>query len=342
MANTTQDPLSKKAGESVQDHKQRVIEATRAHAEAQTVAARAITNRPPDGFPKPPGTPSNIPEFMHQMGVEPPTEPPIANAPSGAVTTPPPAINGSFEPEWQKVAREKGWKTPDDAIRSYLAVEKAFHARNQQPVPPASVPPPPQYVAPYPQAPMYQPPPQTSWQPQNVVRQLAGKYRIPDEDADRLVPFVAEISQAAAENALNYERARTAPIIQGLQREVQRQHDMSEVVNDPAMRVPRVQYEVNRVLSENPSIFNLDPQPLRWALDRALRNIAQESLGADPNYAGTPYPQTPPVTAGSTSQARGQAPPEPSVDLAGSYFKLKTAQEKRDFLAKMGVAPDAF
>jgi hypothetical protein len=352
MTTATTDPLGKKSGESIQDHKARVVEASRAHAEAQKVAARATSTRPPEGFPKPPGTPSSIPEFMQNLGVQAPQEPPVTPAPSGAATTQPPAPNGSQEPEWQKVAREKGWKTPDDAVRSYQALEREFHERNQRtPTPPAVPPyvPPvqPQYVAPYPQyqppQPVY-PPPVPAWQPQNVVRQLAGKYRIPDEDAERLVPFVAEISQAAAENALMIERSRTGPVIQNMAREIERNKEMNEVANDPAMRVPRVQYEVNKLLSENPTVFTYEAQPLRWALDRALRNIAQESLRADQNYnASQPnYPNQPPVTAGSGSQTRGGQPPAggPSIDLAGNYFKLKTSAEKLEVLRQMGVAAE--
>lgn len=345
MSTTTNDPLAAKAGESIQDHKARVMEASRAHAEAQKIAARATTNRPPDGFPKSPNTPSNIPEFMKNLGVQAPVEQPVETV-NGSVKTPTssngkPSLEEMVEPEWKKVVRAKGWKTPEDALRSGLELEREFHRKNQElaqqqrsnPVP-AYVPPlaPPQYATPYPQ---YQPPTQV------LARQLGGKYGIPAEDSERLLPYIAEVAQAAAENALILERARTTPVIQNLQRDVERNKELNEVANDPAMRVPRVQFEVNKLLSDNPSVFAYEPQPLRWALDRALRNIAQESLRADQNYSETQgFPVNPPVTAGSGSQTRGQAPQEPSIDLAGSYFKLKTAQEKRDFLKSMGVAPE--
>jgi hypothetical protein len=332
---TQADPLGKQAGESVQDHKQRVVDASRAHADAQKVAARASNTRPPEGFPKPPGTPSNIPEFMKdKFGIVTPQEPDVKQVPTSNA---PASTNGSSnEPEWQKVAREKGWKDINDVFRSYDALEKEFHARNQQPRPAPQAPAPmpaPQYVMPYPQ---YQQPP--------FVQQLARRHNIPLEDAERLLPFVAEISQAAADNATLAERARFEPVVIDLNRKVKRQEDINAVMSDPAMRVPRVQVEVSKVFMENPSVFQYEAQPYQWALDRALRNIAQESLRDEQvSYVASGHPASPPVTAGSGTRTSGGEPSRggPQIDLAGNYFKLKTAAEKLDVLRQMGVAAEA-
>lgn len=341
--NASQEPKTNQG--TVAEHKQRVVEAARNHAEAQRVAARATTTRPPEGFPKPPTTPSSIPDFMQDKGVVPIQEPPVVQAPQAAPTSSALiAPTSSEEPEWQKVAREKGWKTPEDAVRSYQNLEKEFHARNQQmrqqQQPPQVVyqQPPPAYT-PYQQMPIYQPPmvPQP-----NLVEELAQRYNIPTEDAKRLLPFVGEIANAAAMNAAAQVERRYAPVVQNLSQKVKRQDEMMEIVQDPAMRNPRVQFEVNRILQENPTAFQSEEQPLRWALDRALRNIAQESIRADQAFNSGSIPgfsMTPPVTAGSGSGNRGGVvSQEPSADIAGNYFKLKTADEKREYLRAMGVA----
>lgn len=345
---TKTDPLGVKPGESVADHKSRVIEATRAHADAQKLAARATTNRPPEGFPAAPGTPSNIPEFMQGMGVNSPVTPPVQSAPNGNEAPKPQQQNAGNEPEWEKMAREKGWKTPEDAARSYANLEREFHSRNQRPVAPA---PAPTYATPYPQAqPVYQqqpPAPIYVQQPQqqvDVVGVLARKHNIPREDAERLLPFVLEVADYRANDAVARTRAELEPQVIGLQRQVARQQEMTDIINDPAMRVPRVQFEVNKILLENPSVFNYEQQPYRWALDKALRNIAQERLGDYQNPSGAlqGFPTTPPQTAGGGSRVdvRGAGTQVPSVDNALDFYKLKTAQEKREILQQMGVAPE--
>lgn len=331
--------------DTLADHKSRVMEAAKAHAEAQKVAARASNTRPPDGFPLPPTAQPQIPEFMQKMGVQAPPAPEVQPKPPAAPqNAAPPPQNGNQEPEWQKVSRERGWKTPDDAVKSYLDLEKAWFAklnersaeRNQPPPPPM----PPQAVPRYqPPAPAWTPPPLP------LAQQMARRHGISVEDAERLLPFVAEVANAMTSDAVIAERQRYEPVIMDLNRKVRRSEEVMEVAQDPAMRVPRVQYEVSQILNENPSVFSTEPAPMRWALDKALRKIAQESLGAyQPQGGGSEpgYPMTPPVTAGggAGSSGRGAAVSEPSVDLAGSYFKLKTAAEKKDFLRQMGVAAE--
>lgn len=336
------DALAAKPGESVADHKSRVIEAAQAHTEAQKLAARASNQRPPDGFPLPPGAQSNIPDFMQRMGVTSPQASEPQSAPNSSPNGQQKPKNGAQEPEWVKLARERGWKTPEDAIRSYQALEKEFHAKNRElQQQRTQVPPPPAYTTPYPQVqPQWQPPQQVP-----VVQQMARRHGIAVEDAERLLPFVADVSRALVEDAVVAERSRYEPVIVDLSKKVQRSEELMEVAQDPAMRVPRVQYEVNKIFTENPSIFAYEAQPLRWALDRALRNIAQESLGAyqqQPGGNGQGYPSQPPVTAGSGTGAggRGAAMPDANIDLAGSYFKLKTSAEKKEFLKQMGVASE--
>lgn len=333
---TAQDNMAARAGESVQDHKTRVMEASRAHAEAQKVAARATTNRPPEGFPKSPSTPSNIPDFMKDAGVQTPIvpEPQRANSNGSSPAGAPASSANPNEAEWQRVYREKGWKDPGDALRSYEALEREFHTRNQQPRPQAAPVPPVQYV------PVQQPP------MMNPVDQLARRHGIAPEDAQRLAPFTADVARAIAEDTANMIRNQYEPVVNDLRRKVQRQEDLNAVMSDPAMRNPRVQVEVSKVFLENPSVFSYEANPYQWALGQALRNIAQESLGAYrmPEGAGAgQQPNMPPVTAGGGSGNRGGGTgvPEPNIDLAGNYFKLKTAAEKREMLAAMGVVPDA-
>lgn len=333
---TLKDGSESRPGETLAQHKERVMTAAQDHAKAQKVAAQATTSRPPDGFPASPSTPSQIPEFMQKMGVTTPDQPKPESAPQ-AKPGEAPAQNGE-EPEWQKVARERGWKTPADAINSYMSLEREFHTRmNQQrqqqpPPPPAYQPPPPPVY----QQPVYMPQPQTPF-----VQQLARKHGISLEDAERLLPFVSDVSNAAAANAVQEVRSTYEPVVVDLQRKVARSEEQMEIANDPAMRVPRVQYEVNRILVENPTAFQFERQPLKWALDRALRNIAQELVRADQSYLQQVpgYPSQPPVTAGTPTGTRdnGAPSPGPKIDLAGNYFKLKTAAEKKEMLAAMGV-----
>jgi len=350
MAQTKSEGV--KSGESVSEHKARVVAAVQAHTDAQKIAARATSTRPPDGFPKPPTAQSEIPGFMQELGVTPAAPPPVesAPAPSPSNAPAPAASNGATqEPEWQKVYRERGWKGPEDAVRSYVNLEKEFFARlneqqrqSQRP-PMPSYPPPapvaPQWVTPYPQV-IPQALPQNTW----VVQQLARKHGISMEDAERLLPFVHEVSEATVANAVQRVQNAYEPVLANLNRKVTRSEELMEIAQDPAMRVPRVQFEVDKVLRENPSVFQIEPQPMRWALDRALRNIAQESLGAYeiPDRSNGAYPMTPPVTAGTGAAPKGrgagsQATPSPA-DLAASYFSLKTAEDKKDVLRALGVA----
>lgn len=332
-----------KSNETLAQHKERVAAAAQEHARAQTSAAKANSDRPT--FPASPSTQSSIPEFMQDKGIVAPIKAPEPTTPAPVGQTQV-RVEGQLtndEPEWQKVARERGWKTPADAINSYMNLEREFHSRmNQQRQPiPAYTPPPPPYQPAPPLAPWQQPMQQVA--PVNVVQQLARRHGISLEDAERLVPLVAEVSQAAAEMAAQQERARYDPVVIDLQKKVSRSEEQMEIANDPAMRVPRVQYEVNKILSENPSVFDYEHRPLRWALDRALRVIAQDLVRADPTLQSPipGYPSQPPVTAGQPTGTRDASPRVgENVDLAGNYFKLKTAQEKKDFLVSMGVASE--
>lgn len=331
---TPKDGSESKPTETLAQHKERVMTAAQDHAKAQKVAAQATTNRPPEGFPASPATQPSIPEFMQEMGVKPPEQPKV---PEPQKPTPP---SSHGEPEWQKIARENGhtWKSPEDAVRSYMNLKREFHVRMNQQRPPVQQAPPQQPVSQpsvYLQQPVYAAPP-----PVNLVQQLARKHGISIEDAERLLPLVAEVSEAASQNAMIQERARYEPIVVDLQKKVYQNEEMNEVANDPAMRVPRVQYEVNKLLTENQTVFQYEPQPLKWALERALRNIAIENIRADQNYSAQipGYPTQPPVTAGTPTGTRNDSSVrEPAIDLAGNYFKLKTAAEKREFLVAMGV-----
>jgi hypothetical protein len=135
--------------------------------------------------------------------------------------------------------------------------------------------------------------------------------------------------------------------IKALRKEQAKDRDLSSVKEDPAFKDPRVQYEMHRILKDNPSILEVEPAPWRYTFNEALRSLGRRILEgsiepvveASAASGPAPYPTRPPVTAGGGGNAPsggpGIAPPSPTDP--SKFAHLKTSDEMRKVLEQVGA-----
>lgn len=350
-------PLTPKPGESAADFKLRIEQAQREKA-----ASRAPTTSPepaaaPKGTtpavsvtapqPAPKATETPIPSAPP---AQPPAEPakPAAEA---APTPPQPRPGDQVEPlEW---ARKKGLKTPEDIARSLRALETEFHRRNQMPPAPAPSAPAPspeqprpseRYIPPAP----YQPRPSEGYPPpapapryaptpaplsRGEVQWLADTYQIPAEDVERLAPMLMDMVAGA--------QRRSETRFARLERDNARNSEMFRLMQDPSFQHPEVQFEMHRILEEDPRIFDLEPAPYSVAFNRALVNIARKHVATDkvetPVLEAPPMSSRPPTTLGGEGGSGGGAPKEGALNPEA--FNMLPLDKKREVLTSIGARP---
>lgn len=356
-------PLTPKPGESAADFKLRIEQSQREMAAQRTPttpsepAAAPKGDTPTASVPAPqPAAKAPEASLPSVPPAQPPAEPakPAAEAPP---TPPTPRPGDQVEPlEW---ARKKGLKTPEDIARSLRALETEFHRRNQMPPAPApSAPapteqprPPAPYVPPVPPPypprpedggypPPYQPVPrfipQPAPLPRNQVQWLADTYQIPVEDAERLAPMMMDMV-AAAQRRQDQRFTR-------LERDNARNSEMFRLMQDPSFQHPEVQFEMHRILEEEPRIFELEPAPYTVAFNKALVSIARKHVATGqaevPAPEAPPMSSRPPTTLGGDGGAGGGAPKE-GAPLTPETFNRLPLEKKREALTAIGARPRA-
>lgn len=334
--------LEPQAGESAEQFKLR-IEKKQAEAAASAKAT-------------PPAAPAN---GQSHAGIDPKLEPKNAaqpapektetpQAPNAPAKTDVPGSQGSDPIDW---ARKKGLKSEADIARSLRAMEDEFHKRNQNgrqgwPAPgaPQPVPPAPNYPSQPPMAtPRYSPPP-ASYQPpqyQNPVvakQQLAQRYNLAPEDLDRVLPLVADVTEAR----IAQRDQQWAEKLSTIEKENARNSEFRELMADPVFKDPQVQMEVHRVFEENPTVFESESAPYKWAYNQALGRIARRNLqGATGSTENPNAPLTPPTRPPSIGTGSGSGIPEPGT-LTPQAFADLPLEDKQKLLTRMGVRSKPF
>lgn len=334
-------PLTLKPGETTADFKLRIEQAQK-EAAAKPVAPPLApeAQKPPEAAPPVPQPKPAI------VASEPSAQPPVAPAPPAAAATPtpaaPPKADDKVDPlEW---ARKKGLKSPEDIARSLRSLETEFHRRNQ--MPPVVAPPTPAYE-PRPAAPPYQPQPGGGYPPpyqpapryappapvplrRDQVQWLAETYQIDPADAERLAPLVMDMVSAS--------QRQSDQRFQRLERDNARNSEMFRLMQDPSFQHPEVQFELHRILEEDPRIFELEPAPYTIAFNRALMNIARRlvTTGKEDVLASDAVVSSrPPTTLGSDGGSGGRAPaPAP---LSSESFNGLSLDKKREMLTSIGA-----
>lgn len=344
--------LGPKKGETADQFKARI-------QETQRELKRAEAQGKPEAAAPPAAIPGAPPQASAQVS------PPVPKAevpPAGAPAPKPGVLTGNAEvDEW---LGKKGFKSTEDMAQSLRELERELHSRGKdvkptQPNPPQTpqvAPPAPGYAPFYPPAPPpapsygYPPPPVPVMTPPPYQRppvnieQLARQYGLSADDFEKLAPLVNDMAQSTIRQELNRVLPPMMNTVNGVSREVSRNSEMVNLMSDPSFRNPQVQFEMHRVLEENPAVFQTHPSPYRYAHETALMRIARANLGGSnpfPNApnAGSDVPSTrPPATAGGNGNGGGGAPSGPAPEqIDEKAFAGMSLAEKKQYLQSVGA-----
>ena len=244
-----------------------------------------------------------------------------------------------FDPK--AYVEKKGWKTPEDAARSFRELEKKFHESNQKPketnpyqAPQYQMPPQgyqPQPPAYYPQA-GYQPP-INPWntQPRITEEQVASSYGMSVDDFRRVASLARDLSEAQ----MRQLQAEMQNKWEESSRQSERSADMANVFADPAFHNPEVQEEMHEILSKKPELMN-ERKTYSLALNQALINVGRRNVTGGNRQVYVPT--TPPEMGGSKG-AGGSLPGKRALAGLPSQKELesKTPEELEKILKKAGL-----
>lgn len=235
--------------------------------------------------------------------------------------------------EW---ARKKGLTSEESIARSLREMESEFHRRNQgkwqapaQNAPqPVTAPPPPSYTAP---VQGYQQPSVPMQIPRQLLENIGRQYNMNVDDAEKLLNFNRDFYESMMVN----ERKRHDQEMTEFRRENTRNSEFRSLMLDPAFKHPQVQMEVSRILKEDPTAFEREPEPFKWAYKEALVEMARRNLQGnettDSSNASMFTPPTKPPTQLGTS-----AGAEP-VGLSAQEFARLPVEDKAKILNQMGA-----
>lgn len=347
--------IGPRKGETSEQYKERIEETKREFAREEAAAAPAAPAAPP--LMPSPATPPV------QEQVLPPAPVAAAPVPPAAPSVPKPFM-ATGKPEVDEWLGKKGFKSLEEMVQSQREMEREFHqkrAQERQTPPAPQVPPPaapapgypPYYPAVPPQAPAYAYPPApypvypgyAPVPPQPNVEELARRYGINPEDFEKVAAVANDLAESKIDQRL---RAVLPPLmnqVQSVNREVGRQRELVNLMSDPSFKNPQVQYEMHRVLEENPAIFENQSLPYRYAFDQALMRIARANLGGSNAVPAAPTPPAPapptgrpPVTAGGNGGGGGGAPSGPAPDsINAETFARLPLDQKREHLRLLGA-----
>lgn len=331
---TATENLGPQKGETAEKFKERINETEREMKRAAKAAATA-TPAPVAVTPS-----AQVPVPATQGDV-----PPAGN-PAKAVL-----VTGNAElDEWLE---KKGPMTLENLASSYRESEREMYRKMEEarktqgqpvtpapPVPPATFPP---YVYQTPPPPAYMPPPV---QPPQNVEQLAKQYGLSPEDFEKVAPLANDMARSVVEQELRRVLPPMYQQINGVNREMGRQKELVELMSDPAFKNPQVQFEIDRILKEEPNTFAAQAQPVRYAFEKALTRIARSNLGGSTGQSTStvvpgvvPSTQRPPSTAGGNGNGGGGAPQGTPQEMTPELFARMSMDEKKAHLIAIGVRP---
>lgn len=339
---TEPNDLAPRKGETAEKFKERIRETQR---EMSRAAAHAQAT-PPDPSAPPPATTPELPPAQvppHVPPVVPP--PPLAAAPTA------PKVTGNAEVDewWEK----KGFKSAEDMALSYRELERELNRKFQEeamrrngappaPPAPAAMPGFPPFIpSPVPPAPAAPPPP--AHLPAMTVEQVAKQYGFAPEDFERVYAVANDLSRMTVKAELDRVLPPLLRQINGVNLEVGRQRELVDLMGDPSFKHPHVQFEMDRILREEPAIFAQQAQPLRYAFEKALTRIARANLGGStpqgaPGAVVVPPSPKPPTTAGGNGGGGGGAPSGPATgEMSPEVFAGLSLADKRKHLETVGA-----
>lgn len=331
-------------GETSEQFKAR-IEETRRDLERQ----KALTPSPVPASSPAPLADGRIPEQVNTSGT-------VANPQNVPAA---PAITGNKEVDdwWAK----KGFKSQEDLERSYRELERELSKKNMElannrqspPVPPVQSGAPNGYPPYYnaPGQPWMAPPPAApapayvQMPPQQTVEQLAEQYGLTPEDFKKVYAVANDLSKVNVQSELNRVMPGVVNQVRQVNAEVTRQREMVDLISEPTWKNPQVQFEMHKVLNEDPSIIQRQPLPYRYAHDEALKRIARVNLGGPNGFQPPPTSgsQTsngsrPPAVAGSNG--KGVEVPvggQGKQEMGAEEFAALPLDKKRQFLQGLGA-----
>lgn len=249
--------------------------------------------------------------------------------------------------EW---ANKKGLKDADSAFRSLRELEQKFSKaqaalKEQERNVPRGTPD-------YPQqgyAPQFQPQPQ--WQPQpnyyappppyqdplykeKILEMEAAKRGWDKDDFKKVLELADEVSDMKIRRLQNQHDAQYAE----LAKETRRNSELNELLKDPLFTNPEVQFEMHKVLEENPKAFTLEPSPYLYAFNTAQKRLARKYLqgGNSEVEANSVLPTTPPKDSSRASSPTFEK--SPATQIQEEFGKAKSSEDQLKILTRLGAA----
>lgn len=252
--------------------------------------------------------------------------------------------------EW---AKRKGIKDEESALRSLRNLERELHRRSfedrqkggaedvQRPVAPYYQPTPqmPPAWQPTPAVPAYQPPSNPGFIDRKaLVAQEAERYGMTPEDFER----VLAVSNDIADVRLRRLKAEFDSEIKEMRRETRRNSEFADLMQDPFFANPEVQFEMHKVLEENPKALTFEPAPYTYAFNEAQRRLARRYLQGDKVPKPTEekdsnrLPTTPP-SEGARGSSFGGAELSAEESIVAKFNQAKDAEEQKKILSSLGA-----
>lgn len=242
--------------------------------------------------------------------------------------------------EW---AQRKGLKDADSAFRSLRELEQKLSrttaelkARELGGQPPVYQPTPQWQPAP---PPFYAPPP---YQPYSVpmdrakiLEQEARRYNMEPDDFERVLALSNDIASMQTKRMQAQVEAR----LEEINRETRRNSELRELMQDPLFTNAKVQFEMHKVLEENPKALTLEPSPYVYAFNEAQRRLARQFLQDGPMEAepSSNLPNKPPIDTGKASSPTFEKNNESK--LIEEFNQAKTADQQKMILSRLGAVP---
>lgn len=296
-------------------------------------------------IPEPTVTPEKAPEGSMALPMAESKEAPDKSGQALSQTeAPADKKEGKPEVDIREWAKKKGINTIEGAARSLREMEQRLSKANaelkaKEDVPRGTFQP--QVYQPTPQFnPSYAPPPYPPYpvDREKIIEQEAKRYNMAPEDFERVLSLSNDI---AAMQARRLE-AQFNSKLQEIGQETRRNSELRELMQDPLFTNEKVQFEMHRVLEENPKAFTLEPSPYLYAFNEAQRRLARQYLqgkGSEvETESGNSLPTEPPKE-GSTGSNPSFEKSKENV-LLESFAKAKTAEEQRKVLTSLGAIRD--
>jgi len=252
----------------------------------------------------------------------------------------PPGESDKATEEWMT---KKGFKSTAEMARSLRNLERELSRRPKGPSEPKGtfIPRPAQ------PAPAYVPPTPTVRPPTSMIDDLAKQYNMDPEDLQRVAPLAADI----ASNAIRQQVQPLVGEITRLNKQVARKAEIDGLESDPAYQNPGVQVEMYKILEADPSIFQTEPAPYKYAFKEALsvlgrRNLEGKSSSENKNVdleviTGNDVSSKPPATArGKSSGPRSKSGMSAPTQMNNVTFASLPLAEKEKYLRQSGAMFD--